>query len=338
VANYAQQRVDALKRAAQEREDKDRADREAAQKAAEQKRAEAARMKAEQEAAQWRDEEQRRLSDQAARAAEAERRAADAKQRADEAARNKAAAEADALRQASEMQARQAQQERQKADKGAAQEAVCKQEQARLDQLTANGSSGSGLDDLRSFARTVTCPRLGGVVVATIEKFSVESRRQAPNSLEVLRAAQSQLSRIGCFAGKIDGSLTTTQDALGRYRVSKGEKAATNDVTQAVVDDLTKQSGRVCPLQCDAGETAKGDVCIANAKPSQPVTASRKDKDEETPRRKPARREAEREQPRQQSRPAAQQQAAARPSGGGGGGGGGGRSGGGHSAMIGVGF
>jgi hypothetical protein len=255
------------------------------------------------------------------------------------------------------MQARQAQQERQKADQAAAQESVCKQEQSRLDQLTARGSSGSGLDDLRSFARTVTCPRLGGVVVATIEKFSVETRRRVPNSPEVVRDAQSQLARLGCFTGKMDGSLTTTQDALGRYRVSKGVKATTNDVTQAVVDDLARQSGRVCPLQCEPGETAKGDMCIANAKPSQPpATASRKDKDkDEDTHRKQANREREREQASrererererersQPARPAAPQQAYAPPprpvySGGGMGGGGGGHSGGGHSAIVGVGF
>jgi Caspase domain len=339
LANYAQARIDVLNRAAQERAEKERADREAALKAAEQARLEAARIKAEQEAAKKRDDEQRRVAEQAAKAAEAERRAAEAKARADDAARGKAAADAETLRHASEQQAKQAEQERQKANQAASLEAVCKQEQDKLDQLTARGSSGNGLNDMSAFARTVTCPRLGGVVVANVEKFTAESRQQAataPNSPELLRAAQSELSRVSCFGGKIDGSLTTTQDALGRYRVAKGQKAATNDVTQAVVDDLTKQSGRICPLECDVGQTAKDGLCVANAKPAEPATASRrKDKDED---RKPAPRQAEREQPRQQQvrpapRPAAQQQAVARPSYGGGGGGGGG-----HTTMVGVGF
>jgi hypothetical protein len=338
LANYAQDRIDALKRAALQRdEDQRRA------AAAEQARLEAARLKAEQEAAAKRDEEQRRAADQAARAAEAERQAQIARQRADEAARNRAAADAEALRRASELQAQQAEQERRRADQAAAQEAVCRREQDRLDQLSAQGSAA--LDDLRVFARTVTCPRLGGVVVATLEKVNGEARRQAstaPNSIEILRAAQSQLARLGCFEGKIDGSLTTTQDALGRYRVAKGDKASTNAVTQAVVDDLSQQNGRVCPVQCDAGQVAKGDVCVAIAKPTTPPpTASRKpDKDED--KHKPVR-QADREpphparpQPQAAPHPAAVQQAQARPSytpsyGGGGGGGG-------HSTMVGVGF
>jgi hypothetical protein len=343
LAINAQSRVDVLKRAAQERQDKERADRDAAQKAAEQARLEAARIKAEQNAARQRDEEQRRAADQAARAADAERQAAQARQRADEAARTKAAAEADALQRASELQSQQAEQERQKADRAAAQEAICKQEQDKLVQLTASAPSSTSLADLRSFAGTVACPRLGGVVVATIEKFNLALREQAANaanSLDLLHTAQSQLSRLGCFEGKIDGSLTTTQDALGRYRIAKGVKAATNEVNQSVVDDLSKQTGRICPLKCDIGQTAKGDVCVANVKPADRPVA-RHDHDDEKPsgRRKPASRQAERQQPRQSARqqshseprPAALQQAVARPSYGAGGGGG-------HSTMVGVGF
>ena len=301
---------------------------------------EVARKKAEQEAAQRRQDEERRAADQAAKAAEAERKAAEAKQRADDAARNKAAAEAAALRQESDAKARQAEEERRKADAAAAQEATCQQEQHTFDQLVAKGSEGTGLDDLRSFAKTVTCPRIGGVVVATLEKFTAAAHKQtatAPNSLELLRAAQSQLSRLGCFEGKIDGSLTTTQDALARYRANKKGKTSGSDITQAVVDDLTSQSGRVCPLNCPSDQTAKGEVCVAKAKPAEPATASRhkdvdtasRHKDEDTAsRRKPA---APREAQHVQSRPEVQQQAAARPSYGGGGGGG-------AHTMVGVGF
>ena len=110
-------------------------------------------------------------------------------------------------------------------------------------------------------------------------------------------------------------------------------------MTEGMVDELTKQTARVCPLECKSNETAKGGVCVANAKPSAPATASRRnrddDEDEAPSRRKPAlKRQPERERPVRQAsepRPAARQQAYARPSGGGGGGGG-------HNTMIGVGF
>src|SRR5450631_395339 len=163
----AQQRMDILKKAAQEREDKARAEREAAAKAAENARIEAERQKSEIAAAKKREDDERRAreaeaaekaraataelaaakkredderhakaaeAEQQAKAVEAERKAAEAKQKAEEAERNKAAAEAAALRAASEKQARQAEAERKKAELASAQEAACKQEQGKLDE------------------------------------------------------------------------------------------------------------------------------------------------------------------------------------------------------------
>ena len=190
----AQQRMDILKKAAQEREDKARAEREAAAKAAENARIEAEQKKAEIAAAKKREDDERRAreaeaeqkakaaaaelaaakkreederrakaaeAEQQAKAVEAERKAAEAKQKAEEAERNKAAAEAAALRAASEKQARQAEAERKKAELASAQEAACKKEQGKLDELTAKGSEGSGVDDLKSFSETVTCDAAG---------------------------------------------------------------------------------------------------------------------------------------------------------------------------------
>jgi hypothetical protein len=220
-----------------------------------------------------------------------------------------------------------------------AQEAACKQEQGKLDDLTVKGSQGSGVDNLRAFTGTITCARLKPVAVATLDKFNAEAAKRnaaLPNSPELIRSAQTELARLGCFTGKVDGTLSTTKSALGRYMSIRGKPSSNTDVTEGVVADLTKQTGRVCPLECKTGETAKGQTCVANEKPASPATASRHKNDDED-RRKPAPRQAEREQPRP-SRPApvAQQQAVARPSYGGGYGGGGG--GGGSHTMVGVGF
>lgn len=110
-------------------------------------------------------------------------------------------------------------------------------------------------------------------------------------------------------------------------------------VTTSLVDGLTKQTDRVCPLECKSDEVAKGDKCVALQKP--PVTSRRRDEEEAPARSKqPEKRQAEREPPRQAGREPPRQarrepeirsrvQAVARPMGGGGGGG---------AAMIGVGF
>jgi len=340
----AQQRMDVLKKTAQEREDKARAEREAAAKAAENARIEAERQKSEIAAAKKREDDERRAkaaeAEQQAKAVEAERKAAEAKQKAEEAERNKAAAEAAALRAASEKQARQAEAERKKAELASAQEAACKQEQGKLDELTAKGGDGSGVDNLRSFAATVTCTRLGPLVVAALDKFTAEARKKAaarPNSPELIRSAQTQLARLGCLAGKADDTLNTTKSALGRYMSVKGQPSDHTDVTEGLVADLTKQTARVCPLECKTGETAKGETCVATEKPAAPTTASRKNDDEgdARARSKQSKRQPERAQKPAPEAPRARQQALARPSivsvsGGGGGGG--------THTMIGVGF
>ncbi|KIZ47999.1 MULTISPECIES: caspase family protein [Rhodopseudomonas] len=340
LAITAKQRMDLLEKAAQEREAQARAAREAAARAAEEARIQAAQKKAEAAAARQRDEDERRAkqaeAEQKAKALEAERKAAEAKRKAEEAERSKAAAEAAALRAASEREARQAEEERRKAELASAQEAACKQQQSTFDALNAKGSEGTGLDDMKNFADTVSCERLRPQVAATLEKFQAEAAKRAaamPNSPELVRSAQTELNRIGCDAGGVDGDLgPSTKGALGRYLAVKGKSSDDEvSVTEALVAELTGHSGRVCPLECKSGEIAKGDSCVAEEKKA-PATASRRDRDDDdrrATRRRPSR-QAERDRPRRQSRPEprARQQAYSRPSTG--------RVGG--SAMIGVGF
>jgi Caspase domain len=330
----AQKREDEERRAkTAEAEEKAKAA-EAERKAAEakQKADEAERKKAELAAAKKRAEDEQLAkadAEQKAKAAEAERTAAEAKQRAEEAQRARAAEEAAALRAASERQAALAEAERKKAELAAAQEATCKQEQGTFDKLVAKGSEGSGVDDMKTFSKATTCDRVRPQIVAALDKFNAEAAKRAaalPNSPELVRSAQTQLARLGCRSGKVDGVLDgTTKSALGRYLSIKGQSSSDSSVTEGLVSELTKQTDRVCPLECTAGKIAKGEICVALAKPSAPATASGRkndDEDDRPVRKNPAKRQAEREAPRQ-SRPApeaprARQQAGA-PSGGGGG-------------------
>lgn len=366
----AQQRMDLLKKAAEEREEQARVAREAARKAAEEAVRQAEQRKAELAAAKKREDDERRVreaeaaakakavaaelaatkkreeeerrakaaeAEQKARAAEAERKAAEAKQKADQAERDKADAESAALRAASERQDREAEAARKKAEMAAAREATCKSEQARLEELIGKGSEGSGLEDLRSFSRTISCDRLGPLVVASLDKFNAEAKKRAaalPNSPELLRAAQTQLIRLGCLTGKVDGTLNpTTKGALGRYLSIEGQPTENAGVTEGLVAELTKHATRVCPLECRTGETLKGETCVADEKPkAAPAVAARsKDDEDDAPTRRKQSSREQRAKPAQEA-PRARQQAVARPSIVSGG-----RSGGG-SAMIGVGF
>ncbi|MBR0826993.1 caspase family protein [Bradyrhizobium manausense] len=311
------------------------------------KRAEIAAAKQASAAEKKRLEDERRAAaaeaERLAKAAEVERKAQEAKQRAEQAERDRIAAEAAAAKAAAEKQAREADEARKAAELAAAREAACKSEQSRLDAIIAKdsdkGSDGSGIDDLKAFSKTVTCDRLGPVVVAAIDRFNVEAAKRAatqPNSPQLVTSAQTELVRIGCLTGKPDGRLSDpTRAALVRYLAIGGQPTQPDkiSVTTDLVAELTKHATRVCPLQCKSDETLKGDVCVANEKPA-PATASRKSDDEDKPRRKPAataeREPARRAKPETEA-PRARQQAVARPSIVSGGGGG-------HSTMIGVGF
>jgi len=388
LALNAQQRIDVLKKAQAEREEQARqaaeqarqaaeeAKRKAAEAAAQKKREEAelaaqkkredeARRAAEAEAAEKakaaaaalaaqkkREDDERRAAaaeaDRQAKAAEAARKAQDAQQKAEQAERDKSAAAAAAAAAAAEKQAREAEAARKKAELAAQKEATCNDEQTRLEAILTKGSDGSGVDDLKTFSKNVTCDRLGPVVVAAIDRFKAETAKRAataPNSPQLVTSAQNELIRLGCMTGKIDGTLNpVTTAALTRYLSIEGQPADKPTVTQDLVTELSKHTTRVCPIECKTGETLKGETCVDD-KPAEtaPATASRKgDDNDDTPRRKQAKSqpEREREQPRRQrpavaaapEAPRARAQALARPSIVSGGGGGG------SHTMIGVGF
>src|SRR5262245_30806893 len=154
-AKQAEETRNAEVAAQKKREEEERRAREV--EAAEKAKAAAAEVAA----AKKREEEERRTkaleAEQKAKAAEAERQAAEAKARAEQAERDRQAAEAAAQKAVAEKQAREAEEARKKAEVAVAREATCKNEQAGLDAITAKGSDGSGLDELKAFARSVTC-------------------------------------------------------------------------------------------------------------------------------------------------------------------------------------
>jgi hypothetical protein len=308
------------------------AERKAAEAKAKAEQAERERLAAEAAAQRAAAEKQAKAAEEAARAKalEAERKAADEKRKAE--------AEAAAARAAAEKQAREAEETRRKAELAAAKEAACKSEQGRLEAITAKGSDGTGFDDLKAFAKTVTCDRLGGLVIAALDKFKAEAARRAaamPNSPELVRSAQVELIRLGCLTGRVDGALNPpTGAALSRYMKIEGQPTDNVKVTEALVAELTKHATRVCPIECKAGETLKGETCIADEKSAPAVAATPKRDDDDAPsrRKQQAARPSERARPAADApAPRAKQQAVARPSIVSGGGG---RS----NTLIGVGF
>ena len=377
LALNAQQRIDVLKKSQADREEQARqaaeqarqaaeeAKRRAAEAVAQKKRDDDARRAAEAEAAEKakaaaaelaaqkkREEDERRAAaaeaERQTKAAEAARKAQEAQQKAEQAEREKAAAAAAVAAAAAEKQAKEAEAARKKAELAAQKEAACKDEQGKLEAILTKGSDGTGVDDLKNFSKSVTCDRLGPVVVAAIDRFNAEAAKRAavaPNSPQLVTSAQGQLIRLGCMTGKADGTLNpVTMAALTKYLGIEGQPTDKPVVTQDLVTELSKHTTRVCPIECKTGETLKGETCVAD-KPADaaPATASRKsDDNDDASRRKQAKTQPDRDSPRKQKpataaapeAPRARAQALARPSIVSGGGGGGGSS---HT-MIGVGF
>jgi Caspase domain/Putative peptidoglycan binding domain len=346
----------ALKQAGEERAakaaveaERQRIEREAALKRAEEERqakaAEATRLKAEREAALKRAEEER-----AAKAAvETERqrieREATLKRQVEE--RQAKAAEAARLKAEHEAALKRAEEER-------AAKAAAEAERQKIEREAALKRA----EEERA-AKAAEAERLKVEREAALKR--AEEERKA--KIELVRQAQTELARIGCFGGDADGNLNVaTKAAIKKYQAQRGRPASNAEITDSLVSDLRGQSARICPLTCPTGQVAEGEHCVAaqppaivpapvvrhnvepeekprreRAKQEEPRTrpvAHQRDNDERPSRRERAREEPRRERAsREESRPRVRQEASTpRYSGGGGGGGGGGHG------PIGVGF
>jgi uncharacterized caspase-like protein len=219
LAAAAQHRLDLLEQAAAERrreeEERQKAQEAERQRQEDERRArisEAERQKVESEAARRREEEERRA-------------------KAAEAARQKAEREAALKREAAEAAERRRQED------------VCKRAEDRLARLRAAGVRTLG--ELTQFAQELTCDRVRPQVVALLEQFTAEAAKQPPpeeNTPALIRSAQSELVRIGCYAGGETGSLDApTKQAMEAYLSKRGQPTADIKITEAVVSELKQQ-------------------------------------------------------------------------------------------------
>lgn len=156
--------------------------------------------------------------------------------------------------------------------------------------------------------------------------FAVKAQKRFET---VVETAQSDLRRVGCFSGEADGKFSAaTQTAIRRYRSLRNQPQADPAINDALMTELENQQGRICPVECGAGERLEGGSCVAEKKESKPSPRVTRREEEEDHRRKP-----ERSHSAAAPRPQVRQEVSAAPpprtSHGGGGGGG---------AAIGIGF
>jgi uncharacterized caspase-like protein len=172
---------------------------------------------------------------------------------------------------------------------------ACKRDEARLTSLQLTGANAR--EELVRFERDLGCERLRPLVLAAIAGQAQESKPRTLPMLAALpptdtpalvRAAQNELRRIGCFAGENDGKFTDkTRDAVRRYLTQRGQSLDDIKISEALVADLKTQDKGVCPLDCRRGQVEKSGRCVAEEAPPRRVKQAKPERRERAVARAP---------------------------------------------------
>jgi uncharacterized caspase-like protein len=82
-------------------------------------------------------------------------------------------------------------------------------------------------------------------------------------STDLPRALQTELRRLGCNAGAVDGDWNAaSQNALDLFNKYAGMKLDVKTASADALEVLKSKTGRICPLICDHGFKADGDTCV----------------------------------------------------------------------------
>ncbi len=95
----------------------------------------------------------------------------------------------------------------------------------------------------------------------------------ARDNPDLARALQAELRRVGCDPGSKDGAWGgKAKAALEQFaRLASLSLPPADQPTQAALDAVKGQRGRVCPLVCGEGKIEVDDRCVAKAAPERPA-------------------------------------------------------------------
>jgi hypothetical protein len=81
--------------------------------------------------------------------------------------------------------------------------------------------------------------------------------------VDLPRALQAELRRVGCSTGAVDGNWNTaSQRALELFNKHAGLKLEAKAASVDALDAVKGKTGRICPLVCDHGFRADGERCV----------------------------------------------------------------------------
>jgi uncharacterized caspase-like protein len=89
-----------------------------------------------------------------------------------------------------------------------------------------------------------------------------ETEKPALSNSEIARSVKSELARVGCFNGSIDGEWNAaSRRSLQLFNKNAGTKLDPKFATLGALDAVKLKSSRVCPLTCEHGYKAVGERC-----------------------------------------------------------------------------
>ncbi|MDD1527583.1 caspase (peptidase) [Bradyrhizobium sp. WBOS7] len=88
-----------------------------------------------------------------------------------------------------------------------------------------------------------------------------QASRAIPSDLP--RLLQAELKRVGCKTGEVGNEWNDqARRALSLFNQKAGTKLDTRLASLDALDAVQAKAGRVCPLECDRGFRASGEVCV----------------------------------------------------------------------------
>lgn len=97
--------------------------------------------------------------------------------------------------------------------------------------------------------------------VAALSK--TDSRSESASAIDLPRALQTELRRVGCNTGAVDGNWNAaSQRAVELFNKHAGMKLEAKTASTDALDAIKAKTSRVCPLVCGHGLRADGDRCV----------------------------------------------------------------------------
>jgi Caspase domain len=114
-------------------------------------------------------------------------------------------------------------------------QSVCADEKTKLDAIDASASGAH--QQYSEFLAHAGCPSVSAEVSGTIKK--IDSR---------VKAAQTELARLGCYSASINGKFDeATKKSLALYHSKKGSLADGDHLSDGILSELKQQNLGLCP-------------------------------------------------------------------------------------------